>query len=149
MKTGFASRPWLIVPAVAIFHAGLALFIELEPSVLHITSLHLVDLLFGVTFGLSRLGVSIILLVVACISVLPMIFPLRSDHTHLCLWPQQTILFLMTASVIAAAAKGQFPDGVVRPGLFILSDHWLEICITGVHLAATIRNAKLGSRDSG
>lgn len=138
MRTGLASRPWLIVPIVIALHVTFGIGVVRDPSVAKITAINLIDSICGPwTPG--------VFFTVAVIAALPILIPrMRADCVHLCLWPQQTVLFLMTASVFMAAAAGSYPDGTQRPFDFIFTDQCLAVYVTVGHLAATLRNAIYG-----
>jgi hypothetical protein len=140
--SGLASRPWLIVPVCAAMHVTYAGGFLIDPGVGDITALSLVHTLFGRFSWIP-------LLAVAAISIAPILVRMRSECVHLCLWPQQTILFLMAASALSAAYQGRFPDGVERSFAFIFSDQCYAIYLTIAHLAATLRNARLGRYGDG
>lgn len=138
-QTGFAGRPWLIVPICAAMHATYAIGFLIERDVGSITALSLVHSLFG-NF------VWAVLLAVAAIAMIPIIIEMPAKRIHLCLWPQQSIMFLMAASALAAAVRGHYPDGYVRSFTFIFSDQCYAIYLMIGHLAATWRNVRLGRR---
>lgn len=133
--SGFASRPWLIVPLCAVIHATYALIYLLAPAVAHITALHLLHDLIGPLMAP-------VLLAVAVLSLTPLAVHSPAWAVHLFLWPQQFVLFLMAASALEAVAFGTYPDGVVRPSLFILADQCYAPYLALAHLAATVRNAR-------
>jgi hypothetical protein len=97
--------------------------------------------LTGRTFGAQTW---LVFVFVALLSVLPMVRPMKSEHIHLCLWPQQTILFIMAASAMTAAIGGHYPDGTVKNGLFIFIDQSWTVYLALAHFATTLRNAMLG-----
>lgn len=140
--SGFASRPWLIVPICAAMHVTYATAFLIDRGVGDITALALVHALFG------RL-LWIVLLSVAAMSLVPMFIRMRAECVHLCLWPQQTVLFLMAASALEAALQGRYPDGYARSFVFIFSDQCYAIYLALGHLAATLRNARLGRHGNG
>ncbi len=140
--SGFASRPWLVVPIVAAMHITYAVAFLFNDNVGHITALHLIHIMFGSLIW-------VVLLFVAAISILPMIREMKSKNVQLCLWPQQTILFLMTASVMSAAFMQSYPDGTERPFSFIYADQCFAVYLTIGHLAATLRNAWRGRYGNG
>jgi hypothetical protein len=142
MGSGFATRPWLIVPVCAAMHATYAVAFLIDPAVGDITALSLVHALFGKFVWLA-------LLFVAVISMAPILIWMRSECIHLCLWPQQTLLFLMAASALSAAYQGHYPDGTVRSFAFIFSDQCYAVYLAFGHLAATLRNARLGRFGNG
>lgn len=140
--SGFASRPWLIVPVCAAMHATYAAAFLADAGVGDVTALALAHALFGQQVWIA-------LLMVATLSLAPMMFEMRTECVHLCLWPQQTVLFLMAASAIAAAYQGKYPDGVERSFTFIFSDQCYAVYLTVGHLAATLRNARNGRWGNG
>lgn len=140
--SGFASRPWLIVPVCAAMHATYAMAFLIDHGVGDITALALVHALFGRMLW-------IVLLSVAAVSLVPIVIRMRAECVHICLWPQQTMLFLMAASALTAAFHGKYPDGYARSFAFIFSDQCYAIYLAIGHLAATLRNARLGRRVSG
>jgi hypothetical protein len=140
--SGFASRPWLIVPVCAAMHATYAVAFLMDSGVGDITALSLAHALFGRFVWAA-------LLAVAAISLVPILIRMRAECVHLCLWPQQTILFLMAASALAAAYQGKYPDGYERSFVFIFSDQCYAIYLAIGHLAATLRNARLGRHGNG
>lgn len=52
--------------------------------------------------------------------------------------PQNAILALGAASGIASALVGHYPDGVIRPGLFILVDQMPMILVAVLHAACLV-----------
>lgn len=136
---GLAQRPWLIVPTVAALHMtyGIGLFADDFYDVSHITAVYLL----AKTFGWAT---SPIFIAVAIISIVPMMVTMPADKIHRCLWPQQTVLFIMAASVMSASAAGHYPDGTIKNGLYIFIDQAWTLYLTLAHLAATLRNARLG-----
>lgn len=135
MMTGLASRPWLIVPLCAGLHATYAVSFLIDPSVGSITALHLLHNMTGRLMWVA-------LLFVAATSLVPMVVEMRSSRVHLWLWPQQLVLFMMAAAALEAAARGSYPDGIVRPWTFILADQCYAPGLALAHLAATVRNAR-------
>jgi hypothetical protein len=140
--SGIASRPWLIVPVCAAMHITYAMAFLIDRGVGDITALALVHALFG------RL-LWIVLLSVAGLSLAPIVIRMRAECIQLCLWPQQTVLFLMAASALAAAWHGKYPDGYERSFVFIFSDQCYAVYLAIGHLAATLRNARLGRHGDG
>lgn len=135
MMTGLASRPWLIVPLCAGIHATYAIAFIASPAVAGITALHL---LYDLTGNLMWLA----LLIVAATALVPMVTAMPATRVHLFLWPQQLVLFMMAASAIEAVVRGTYPDGVVRPAMFILADQCYAPGLALAHLAVTVRNAR-------
>lgn len=135
---GIGRRPWLIVPLAAALHLtyGLGLLAG-EYDVARITAVYLI----GKTFGAITIAT---LIIVGLVSLIPMVVTMRAERIHLCLWPQQTLLFLMAASALSASVEGQYPDGTIKNGLFILIDQSWTIYIACAHFAATLRNAMYG-----
>jgi hypothetical protein len=140
--SGLASRPWLIVPVCAAMHLTYAVGFLFDRGVGDITALSLPHAIFGRSVWLA-------LLAVAALSIVPILLRMRAECVHLCLWPQQTILFLMAASALWAAYQGKYPDGVERSFAFIFSDQCYAVYLTIAHLAATLRNARLGRYGDG
>ncbi len=134
---GLASRPWLIVPTCAAMHATYAIGFLTDRAVGGITALALIHTLFGDFCW-------IVLFAVAVIALAPMIIRMHAVCVHFCLWPQQTALFLMAASALVAAYNGRYPDGIERSFIFIFTDQCYAVFLTAAHLAATIRNARIG-----
>lgn len=135
MTTGIASRPWLIVPICAAMHITYAIGYLFNPGVGEITALHLAHDLFGTAMW-------IVLLLIALIALAPMAIQVGAVGTHLCLWPQQFMLFLMTCSALQSSYLGVYPDGYHAPAVFILADQCYAVYLMLGHLAAIIRNAR-------
>jgi hypothetical protein len=135
MKTGFATRPWLIVPMVAGIHLHYAVGYFLDRGVAEITALYFANILFGWTLPY-------ILIAVAITALLPMAINLSPHWVHLCLWPQQFLVFLMMLSAAVAASNGAYPDGTVKPGIFISTDQCFTFWMMAAHFAALIRNSR-------
>lgn len=49
--------------------------------------------------------------------------------------PQNFMLFVAATSGVASAVMGHYPDGVVRPALFILTDQLPTILVAALHAA--------------
>lgn len=131
---GFAARPWLIVPIVSAIHLTYAVLLHINPDVSHITGLHVAQIIFGPIL-------SWVLTAVALLAISPMVFDLSAATIHLCLWPQQFMLFLMALSAVAASSTGIYPDGTERGVAFVTADQCYAVYLMLGHLAATIRNA--------
>lgn len=136
MKTGFASRPWLIVPICSALHYTYSIGTFFDHKVAYITGLHFAHLLF-------HPFLPYVLFTVASLAILPMVRELRPQQVHLFLWPQQFMLMLMFMSTLWAAYSGRYPDGYQANSLFIFVDQSFSIWLTLGHLAAMIRNSKL------
>jgi len=136
---GLASRPWLVVPLAAAIHAtyGIGLFAGYDVS--HVTAVYLIYQ------GMSWIGLGFatawLMLGVAVLSITPMVFKMRTDSMHLCLWPQQMLLFGMAASTLLASSHGYYPDGTLKNGVYIYIDQAWAVYLALAHFAATLRNA--------
>lgn len=137
LQKAIGQRPWLIIPMASALHYTYASALLMEPSVSRITAVHLIERWLDNYAPLA-------LAFVATLALVPMFKKMRAENIHLCLWPQQTLLFLMSASAIHATITGSYPDGTVRPFWFIAADQCYTVIFTVGHLAATIRNALLG-----
>lgn len=134
MRTGIAARPWLVVPTCSAMHITFAILYLINPQVGGITALHLARELLGSATWAALLGA-------ALIAVLPMAIELPARIVHLCLWPQQLVLFLSAVSALQASYLGMYPDGVVRLTSFIYADQCISVYLMGAHLAALVRNS--------
>ena len=135
---GFASRPWLVVPIASAAHFTYWAAILYSAGVGKITAAHLLTMTIG------AISAAWIFLAVGLFAISPMFIRMRAEYIHLCLWPQQTVLFISTASVLNAIFRSQFPDGYPSTWNFIAADQCLTIYLTVAHFAATLRNALLG-----
>lgn len=134
-QTGLSSRPWRIVPVCAAMHITFAIGLLIDPKVGLITALHFASLMFGD-------WVWAFVLFCGLTAVVPMTFLLPARLIHICLWPQQFMLFLMASSVLQATLLGTYPDGYKAPPVFILTDQCYVIYLTLAHVAVLIRNAR-------
>lgn len=50
--------------------------------------------------------------------------------------PQQLVLLMSTLTAVHAVLLGQYPDGTIRPSMFILADQLPAILVTVLHTAA-------------
>jgi hypothetical protein len=139
VRTGIASRPWLIVPVCSMLHITYAIGTLLNEGVLQIAALTALVQVLGPTLPWM-------LLTVAAIATIPMIINLPAKIVHLCLWPQQLVLFLTAVSVLQAAYNGHYPDGTMKFGLYIFVDQSWAVYLMTAHLIATIRNAYVRER---
>lgn len=138
MLSGFASRPWLIIPICSALHLTYALGLWLDKSVYKITALHFSAALFG-------LALPYVLSFVALLAMYPMVArrkDIRPEEVHLYMWPQQLMLFLMTVAAITASFQGVYPDGYIANSIFIMADQSFALWLMLGHLAAMIRNAR-------
>jgi hypothetical protein len=134
---GFASRPWLIVPLCAAIHLTFAWGMIADPDAARITAMHFAHVLFGIALP----GV---LVLAAATALTPMVWKIMPPAAiHMCLWPQQFILFLMALSTISATFEGSYPDGTIRSAVFIYTDQCASVYLMISHLVAVIRNARM------
>jgi hypothetical protein len=129
--------PGLVITAIATLHLTYAICMLVNPEVMDITALFMATRLFGVW------SPSIFLLVGA-FALMPRFYAMTPAMFQVCVWPQQTILLLMSVSVFAAVARGSYPDGTVKFPLFIFTDQCQWIIFTLAHLSATLRNLANG-----
>ncbi len=133
--TGVSSRPWLIIPVCAMLHITYAIGLLVDPAVENITALHVICAMFGwLAPGF--------LFLVAFVAMLPVIRQMSPPQIHVCLWPQQFTLFLMTVAAMQAAAQGHYADGTVRSLGFIFADQCFTLYLMLGHFTAVFRNAK-------
>lgn len=135
MQTGIYSRPWNIVPACAAMHVTFAISYLIDAKVGSITALHLAHEIFGAMMWL-------VLLVIGLAAVAPMAVLMPAKWVHVCLWPQQFLLFLMVCSALQATFLGAYPDGYKATPVFIFADQCYAIYFMLAHLAAMRRNAR-------
>lgn len=131
------TRPWLIVPLAAALHTTFGLGLLFDYDTQRITAIYLMAQAFG---SLA----APLFFTVAFLSMIPMFVPMRAERIHLCLWPQQTILFIAAASALLAASHGYYPDGTEKNGLFIFADQSWTVYLAACHFVATLRNAMIG-----
>lgn len=137
MRSGFAARPWLIVPVCIGIHMTCAIAYLIDPAVAKITAMHLPFVLFG-----SALWV--VLIAASVSAAIPMALAVSAEWVHWLLWPQQALLILSAISAIVATYSGVYPDGYKASSqTFIAADQCVYVYLMLAHLAAVIRNARM------
>src|SRR5215470_3109360 len=119
VRGGFASRPWLVVPIASTAHLTYWAALLSDESVKKITAVNLLTTTAGTQWA------AWIFCGVGLLAISPMFIRMRAENIHLCLWPQQTVLFISCASIFSALFHAKFPDGYVSTWEFIGTDQCL------------------------
>lgn len=89
-------------------------------------------------FGLSELTMGVIGVLSGLSALLS--FAFRRGHLgFLWLMPQQCLLASSAFNAISSAGLGQYPDGTIKPPIFILSDQLPMIVLALLHAAILVR----------
>lgn len=137
LRGGIGSRPWLIVPLCIALHLTCAAAYLIDPTIIHITSLSVIEEVFGPFTILALVFASVLALV-------PMMRKTPQMLVHLYLWPQQFLLFLSSIAAVQASWFGTYPDGYVPSSrAFIIADQCVFVFLTIAHLTAIWRNANI------
>lgn len=123
--------PLIVVYAIGL-HMLWAVMLMFDRSVSGVTAV------WALTIFLSR-PVCIVLLIVVAMMASMAAFMLKNKHAAaMFMIPQQMVLFLSAGGAIEAMVASKFPDGVLRPSVFIIADQAPVVLAAFCHMMATL-----------
>jgi hypothetical protein len=127
----FRVRPnWIIWFAVALHTTwGCLLLASSEPY--GATALHA----FG---GIPRLAMAVVLFLASGLAAWGVTRHPPSLRSLVALLPQQALLTISAYAAVVAVIEAHYPDGVIRPRMFILADQAPAIIVLILHTAAVL-----------
>ena len=122
----------LLIILVVVLHLnwGLTLFVFNLPY--HTTGLSALIVLFGNSFFAGAF------ILAACVLAVVGLYKEDNHNTVFFMLPQQFILLVTSGAVLHAVVVSAFPDGVVRPRLFIWNDQLHLILLSWFHTVAIL-----------
>ena len=137
VKRYWIKPPGLVILVCAVLHITYGLVLWVKPEAADIAALHLVQDLAG-PFTAS------LLILVGGLALMPRYLEMSRWRMQWYIWPQQTVMLLMACSALWAAYNGAYPDGTVKPPLFIFTDQCWTVYLAIAHCSASLRNLKYG-----
>lgn len=123
-------HPFLILCYAVILHAAWGVMLLFSSNQLRTTPLAYTTLHFGQQFGGAVIFVSALLAVYGLYN--PGLVGLLISL------PQNALLFVAATSGVVSAVTGHYPDGVIRPHEFILTDQLPMIGLAPLHALALV-----------